>query len=408
MNASQNSRTMTPKVANIMLLITVILMDLLAGMEFDLFVPSFPALQTQFHLSPFLVEALLSINFIGFCISLFFVGSLADRYGRKPIIIIGLMTFIVGSFFCLYGATYLFLILGRFLQGAGIAAPAILSFLIIADAYTLKKQQYLMAMLNGLMNASVAAAPVIGSYITLYFHWQGNFITLLLLSAFTLVMVLLFIPTYKRPEIKETISWRGYIPLFQSKPMVLLIVFIIMNYVPYWIFVGISPLLYMKDLHVSLSHFGYYQGSLALICALGSVAFSFILNKFDQKKMLYISNGMFFIGLISIVWVTIQNSHSPLMITLSFFPFILGQVIPTTILYPLCLNFMPQAKGRISAVLQGTRLILCAISLQLAGFYYNGTFQNIGIIVTGFIFIIVIMLFLVIKNNELMKRLYEH
>ncbi len=77
---------MRPKLAKIMMLMTVILMDLLAGMEFDLFVPSFPELQTQFHLSPFLVETLLSINFIGFCLSLFFVGSLADHYGRKPII----------------------------------------------------------------------------------------------------------------------------------------------------------------------------------------------------------------------------------------------------------------------------------------------------------------------------------
>lgn len=60
----------------IMILITVLIMDLLAGMEFDIFVPSFPELQSQFHLSAFLVEALLSINFIGYCVSLFVVGGL--------------------------------------------------------------------------------------------------------------------------------------------------------------------------------------------------------------------------------------------------------------------------------------------------------------------------------------------
>ena len=369
-----------------MLLISVILMDLLAGMEFDLFVPSFPELQMQFHLSPFLVETLLSINFIGYCLSLFFVGSLADHYGRKPIITLGLMTFIAGSICCLYETSYLFLLLGRFLQGVGVAAPAILSFLIIADAYTIKQQQFFMAMLNGLMNAAAGAAPVIGSYITLYFHWQGNFIMLLLLSVFALIMVLLFIPTNKRLEIKEPLSWRGYIPLFQSKPMLLLMTFFIMNYIPYWIFVGMSPLLYLKDLHVSLTHFGYYQGALALVFAVGSVTLGLILNKFDQKKLLYASNYIFLIGLLSIAWITIQNSHNPLLITLAFLPFIIGQIIPSIILYPLCLNFIPEAKGRVSAVLQGSRLILCALSLQLAGLYYNGTFQNIGLIIISFIF----------------------
>ncbi|MCP6756404.1 hypothetical protein NL533_32755, partial [Klebsiella pneumoniae] len=63
-----------------MILMSVIVMDLLTGMEFDLFVPSFPELRNHFGLTSFWVEALLSINFIGYCLSLFFVGGLADRY----------------------------------------------------------------------------------------------------------------------------------------------------------------------------------------------------------------------------------------------------------------------------------------------------------------------------------------
>ncbi|MDP3561570.1 MAG: MFS transporter [Legionellaceae bacterium] len=395
---------MTSIVNKPMLLITVILMNLLTGMEFDLFIPSFPALQAEFQLSSFLIETLLSINFMGFCLSLFFVGSLADHYGRKSIIIIGIITFILGSLFCLYGATYLFLIIGRFLQGIGIAAPAILSFLIIADTYPLKKQQFFMAMLNGLMNAAVGIAPVIGSYLTLYFHWQGNFIALLLLSIITLLMTLLFIPAYKKPPIKEALSWRGYISLFQSKPLLLLMTFIIMNFVPYWVFVGMSPLLYLKDLNVSLANFGYYQGALAFTFGIGSIAFGFILNKFNQKIMLYISCFIFILGLISITAVTIQNSSNPLYITLAFLPFIIAQIIPSAILQPLCVNLIPQAKGRVSAILQGGRLILCSISLQLAGFYYDGTFQNIGIILASFIFMVIIFMFLVIRNKELMKH----
>src|SRR5579863_2290959 len=281
---------MKQALSKITLLVTVILMDLLAGIEFDLFVPSFPELQSQFSLSPSLVEALLSVNFIGYCLSLFFVGGLADRYGRKPIILIGLITFIIGSGLCLWATAYPFLLAGRFLQGIGIASPAILSFLIIADSYPLKKQQYYMAMLNGVMNTSVAIAPVVGSYISLYFHWQGNFITLLLLGLMALTMVTVFIPTFKLPEHKETLSLRGYLPLFKSKPLMLLMANIIFMYVPYWIFVGMSPLLYMKALGVSLSHFGYYQGALALVFALGSVLFGLIMHRYKLNKMLAISS----------------------------------------------------------------------------------------------------------------------
>lgn len=385
----------------VMLLVTIILMDILSGMELDLFVPSFPELQRQFSLSPFWVEALLSVNFIGYCLSLFFVGGLADRYGRKPIILLGLTIFIIGSILSLWAMSYPYLLIGRFLQGVGIAAPATLSFLIIADTYPIKKQQYLLAMLNGLMNAAAGAAPVLGSYITLYFHWQGNFTALLLLGILVLGMTAFFIPAYKRPEHQEPLSLRSYIPLFRSLPLILLIVHIIFMFAPYWIFVGMSPLLYMKDLGVSLTHFGYYQGALALLFALGSVFFGLIISRYNQKNMLYFSGQIFILGLISLGLVTVFDSPNPLIITLAFLPFIIGQVIPTTILYPLCLNLMPQAKGRVSAMIQGGRLILSALGLQIAGYFYRGSFQNIGIILTIFVIIVTITLFLVIKNREL-------
>jgi MFS transporter, DHA1 family, multidrug resistance protein len=390
-------------IKKILILITVILMDLLAGMEFDLFVPSFPELQSHFNLSPFWVESLLSVNFIGYCISLFIVGGLADRYGRKPIILLGLITFIIGSVLCLLAPFYSFLLAGRFIQGIGIASPAILSFLIIADSYPLKQQQFWMAMLNGVKNTAVAIAPVIGSYITLYFHWHGNFAILLLLGILVLVMTVLFIP-YTLPEHKETISFKGYIPLFQSSPLMLLMANIIFMFVPYWIFVGMSPFLYIKDLHVSLSYFGYYQGVLALVFALGSVLFGLIMHAFSQEKILRVASKIYIISLICIGFITLANSFNPLLITLAFLPFIISQIIPSNILVPICMNFIPHAKGKISAMLQGSQLIFSALSVAVAGYFYQGSFQNIGIIISFFIMMATITHFLVIKNSSIITQ----
>ncbi|WP_331255300.1 MFS transporter [Candidatus Bealeia paramacronuclearis] len=388
----------TSRFSKVSILATIILMDLLAGTEFDLFVPSFPELQSHFNLSPFWVEALLSINFAGYCLSLFIVGGLADRYGRKPIILLGLLIFIIGSLLCLGTGCYPLLLGGRFLQGIGIAAPAILSFLIIADSYPLKQQQVLMAILNGVMNASVGAAPVLGSYITLYFHWEGNFTALLILGLLVFVMTVCFIPHHKQSENKAPLSLQGYIPIFQSKPLMLLIVNFVFLFVPYWIFVGMSPLLYMEDLGVSLSHFGYYQGGLALVFGLGSFLLGFIISRYDQKKMLTLSNQISIIAFICVAWVAFLETPGPLLITLAFVPFIIGQIIPSNLLYPLCLNMKPQFKGRITAAIQGGRLIFASLSLQIAGYFYQGSFENIGIIIAGFIFLSIVTLFLIIKK----------
>lgn len=388
--------------ASATLLLAVILMDILAGMEFDLFVPSFPELQDHFNLTAFWAEALLYINFAGYCLGLLFTGELGDRYGRRPVILTGITIFIIGSLLCWQAPSYPFLLVGRFLQGLGVAAPAILSFLIIADAYPLKQQQSYMAILNGLMNVSIGIAPVVGSYVTLYFHWQGNFSVLLWLAVVTGMMTVLFVHTTHAPRSREAFSLRGYVSLFHPKPVKLLIGHIIPQIVPYWIFVGMSPLLYMNSLGVSLAHFGYYQGSLAFLFAVGSLLSGLVVNRYERRTLLLLSAVLFILGAVGVCVVAFLPHPPPLAITLAFLPFVLGQILPSVILYPLCLNIVPQAKGRISALLHGGRLIFSGIGLQVAGYFYQGSFREIGLVLIVFMTMAIVTLCMILKNPELM------
>lgn len=384
---------------------TVILMDALVGAEFDLFIPSFPELQEHFQISPFWVEALLSVNFIGYCLSLFVVGSLADRYGRKPIIIAGLLIFMGGSLLCLGGIWYPLLLVGRFFQGIGIASPAILSFLLVADAYSLKEQRFLLALLNGFMHFAIGAAPVAGSYITLAFHWQGNFMALLLLAGFTLGMTLLFVPEEKVVRPKERISLEEYSSLMRSRPLRLVILHFVVQFVPYWIFVGMTSLLYMTDLGVPLVQFGYYQGAIALVFGLGSLLSGFIVRDENQRTFLIVSLQIFTLSLLSIGCASFIGDASPLFITLAFLPFVVAQITPSVILYPLVLSLNPEAKGRISSLMQGGRLILSALCLEIAGYFYEGSFLNIGLLILIFVILSIYTLYLILQNDVLSEAL---
>lgn len=401
-NQASLKTPMHAKLSKKIVLFTVILIEFLVGMEFDLFVPSFPELQQEFALTPFWVEASLSSNLLAYCLSLFCVGLLGDIYGRKPIIIAGLSLFIIGCILCLKAPFYGIFLFGRALQGFGIAAPAIMGFLIIADTYPIKKQQKYIALLNGLKNAAVAGAPVVGSYITLFFHWQGNFIALFLFGMIALIMAILFIPTYKLPEHPEGVSMKGYGLLFTSKPLLLLMVHITFLFVPYWIFVGISPILYMKDLGVNLKVFGFYQGILALVFALGSFCYGLLINKFNQKKLLYLSNGLFIASFVMMIYFAIVGTSSPVVVTFILLLFTLGQIVPTAIIFPICLNYLPHAKSRVSGLVGASCLILQSIGLQTAGWLYDGNFTNIAWILAFFLLLIIVTLFALLRNHEIM------
>lgn len=391
---------MKNKLSKIMIIVTVILMDILAGAEMDLFVPSFPELQEIFSLSPFWVEMLLSINFLGIFVGLFFVGPLSDRYGRKPIIIYGLLIFIIGSLLCVYASTYAHLFIGRLLQGIGVSAPASLCFLIIADNYPIKEQQFMMAMLNGIVNATIGIAPVAGSYITLYFHWQGNFRALLLMGLVVLSMSIFFLPVGQKPEHKDSLSLRGYVAIIRNTPLMILMLTLVFLFAPYWVFAGIAPILYISDLGVSLAHYGYYQGMFAAVFAIGSFLFGMVLSRYEQHKMVLSSMYIFIASLICIGLAALFNISMPLLITVAVLIFVIGQIIPSVILYPVMLNHLPSAKGKVASMLRMGVLILTACSLQLTGYLYSGSFRNIGIILFVLILIGVLGLGYVMKENK--------
>lgn len=155
--------------------ITVILIQVLSGIEVDLFIPSFPQLQENFNLTTNQVQLTLSLNFIAYCISCLFAGALGDRYNRRRVLLLGLIVFVIGSLLCVLAANFSTLLVGRVLQGAGIAAPCILSLPVVLETCTLEKQASSMGYINAARTLAMALAPLIGSLISFHFDWHANF-----------------------------------------------------------------------------------------------------------------------------------------------------------------------------------------------------------------------------------------
>ena len=165
-----------------MLFVAVAFIFFLAGMEIDIFIPSYPELQQEFNLSPAKVQLCLSLNFVTYCIGSLYAGALGDRYGLRRVILYGLAIFVAGSIACCFATNFTYILAGRILQGLGMAAPASLGYVVIAERYSPEKQASLLGTLNGFITIAMAFAPVIGSYVAIYAGWRGNFTVLLALA----------------------------------------------------------------------------------------------------------------------------------------------------------------------------------------------------------------------------------
>jgi DHA1 family bicyclomycin/chloramphenicol resistance-like MFS transporter len=360
------------------LFITILIISILAGTEVDLFIPSFPELQTVFDLSPFLVQLTLSVNFIAYCICSLFAGALGDRHSRRVVILSSLWVFILGSLLCVSAHDYIILVLGRLLQGMGMAAPSVLGFVVIADKYPLKKQPAIMGVLNGVITLAMACAPVIGSYVNVYFNWRGNFFILLGLGILSLVTSYLWIPQYKGDH-TISLSPKAYLPLIRSKQLWLLMVGMCALPIAYWVFIGMAPILYMGSLGVGLKHFGYYQGALALMFSLVSISSPLILSKLGAKNCLRLSYILSFITVFLMLWVIWQAEKNPMLITGVMLVLSIAAVFPIQILYPSALELMPRGKAKVSALITAMRLLVTAFLLEIVSYFYTFNFLPIGL-----------------------------
>ncbi|MFI4937885.1 MAG: MFS transporter [Candidatus Berkiellales bacterium] len=380
---------------------TILLIQMLCGMEMDLFIPSFPELQEVFELTPFMVQMTISVNFTAFCLCSLFAGALGDRYNRRHVMLIGLLIFVLGSILCVSATHYVMLLLGRFLQGVGIAAPAILSFPILLDDYSPQKQPGVMSMINGVKTFATAFAPVIGSFVNLYFSWRGNFTLLLSLSALCLVACYFAVPS-KAGNNTVSLSPLTYLPLLKSTKVLGYIFSISLIASAYFVFVGMAPILYMEDMGVKLQHFGYYQGVLSLAFALVCVLSPPLLNAFGLKRCLYFGMALCFIGALLILGLVIKEINQPFIITAFGVIFSLGAAFPINILYPRLLQAIPHTQGRSAALGQSIMLLLIAILIQGVSYIYVGHFKPIGLVMSFTILFALIIISLMIKNKSIL------
>ncbi|MBV6656890.1 MAG: multidrug effflux MFS transporter [Devosiaceae bacterium] len=148
----------------------------LVAMSVDLMLPAFGEISDHFALAnPNDRQAMITVVFAGLMVGQVFFGPLSDYVGRKPAIVIGLATHIVGSLICMFASDYTALLLGRFLQGFGGAAARIVIVAMVRDRFVGQAMGQIMSVVLTVFILVPVFAPAIGQAMLLVLPWPALF-----------------------------------------------------------------------------------------------------------------------------------------------------------------------------------------------------------------------------------------
>lgn len=171
--------------------IYLILLISLGYVATDIYLPSLPALSVFFHAGDNEVQMTLFFYLLSFSLAPLIFGPVSDHFGRKKVLLGGIVLATLATFGCLFASDIYSFIAFRFLQGFGTGAVLISSRASVSDLFigkALAKQMSLMTMLLPLI---LSIAPTIGGWLQEHFQWQSVFIFLIvyMISIFVLVVV---------------------------------------------------------------------------------------------------------------------------------------------------------------------------------------------------------------------------
>ncbi len=303
----------------------IFLITLMGVMGVASITPAFPSIIEHFNITPSQVTLLITVfTFPGIFLAPI-IGVLADRYGRKTILIPSLFLFGVTGLACFFTRDWQVLLVFRFFQGIGAASLGMLNVTIIGDLFSGEKRGAIMGYNASVLSIGTAAYPAIGGALALA-GWQFPF----LLPLFAIPTALLVIFWLKNPEpsIKQNLAeylrktWKN---INRKTVWGLFIINVLLFVILYGAYLSYFPQLMVERLGATSLHIGLMMSAFSVVTATTASQLKRINRLFKPKTQLQIG---FVFYLISMLILSVANDWWQLFIPIITFGMAHGMIIP--------------------------------------------------------------------------------
>ncbi len=354
----------------------------------NIFVPSMPGLQAAFAASHTTVQLTLSLYLIGVAVGQLLYGPLADRFGRRPVLLAGLGLYVAASLACALAPSIGLLVLGRVAQAVGGCAGMVIGRAIVRDAWGRDEATRVLALVIAGMAVAPMVAPAIGGFLDEWFGWRASFVLLVGFGGLVLAAAIRRLPETHRnptPLPGPTALWAAYRALLGRRLFLGYALVIGWMTAGFFVFLAGAAFPMSATLHRPPSEYGLFFVLLSLGYMLGNMAVSRLAGRVRLEALAIAGLLLSVAGPLVIGGFLAAGQFSPLILFLPTMLLCFGNGLTIPVTMSVAVGVDARLAGTASGLLGFVQMGLGAAASSATGLFEPGdpAVMTAGMVVTN-------------------------
>ncbi len=233
----------------------------------DMYLPALPTLATEYAVDPSRVQHTISAYLFGLAAGQLAFGPLADRFGRKRPLLIGLALYALASAGCALSASIDSFVFMRVAQALGGASGMVVIRAIIRDRFDALQSARVLSRMMLVMGAAPILAPLAGGWILVTSSWRAIFWFLTFFAGLCIALVLRFLDethAAERRSVSLGHALAGFLPVARDVRFAGPTLVFIFAFGAFFGYLAAAPFVFIGHFGVPAEHFGWFFGAGAL------------------------------------------------------------------------------------------------------------------------------------------------
>lgn len=357
------------------LLTLLIAITAVGPLSLNILAPAMPGLIGTLGAGAGTVQLTLSLFLLGMAISQLVLGTLSDRFGRRPVMLAGLALTVVASFAALATTSITGLIVARTCQAFGATAGIVIGRAVVRDLYDRDRAASMIGWVTMAMVVAPMIAPLIGGALDTALGWHAIFAFVGLFAAAILVWA-----SFQLPETRKVATGEGFAHFLAASGSLLTdraflgyALVAAFNSAMFFTFIGGAPHVVVTIMHRSSAEYGIWFLAISLAYMAGNFAAGRWSAKYGVDVMIRAGVAVTVAGAaVGIIWVLLDPAGGPavIMTPQMIIGFASGFMLPNALAGAVSVR--PQAAGAAAGITGFMQMGLGAATSQLIGHLLDG------------------------------------